>query len=169
LQFPIVGDVDRKGNSGQGTKMFSDQAKSIAALRQDAQDAIEQFQPYNLGADFANHPLWKLQQLSNVDKHRALHFAGAYGGGFALDRTKSRNAEVTSVTVIGERVKEGTIVGRLSITKPDPDQSMYVDLEPRPAIQFLDGPVQNADVFATLGEIQKFLLIEVFEKLGPML
>lgn len=37
-----------------------------------AKDVIEHLQPYNEGHDYSSHPLWLLDQLINIDKHRFL-------------------------------------------------------------------------------------------------
>src|SRR5262245_31389269 len=44
-QFPIVGDMDRKGNTGQGSVVFQSVRKSIAGIDPSAQTVIEGLQP----------------------------------------------------------------------------------------------------------------------------
>lgn len=44
----------------------------IQGLREKDQLLIERWQPFQLGDGAARHPLAKLQQLSNIDKHRTL-------------------------------------------------------------------------------------------------
>jgi len=69
-QFPIIGDVDRKGNTGQGATLFQSQSKCVRGMHPAAQLVIEGVQPYHRGNAFRNEPLWKLGALSNTDKHR---------------------------------------------------------------------------------------------------
>jgi len=37
-----------------------------------ASDIIKSFQPYTAGKDFKSHPLWQLNKLCNIDKHRGV-------------------------------------------------------------------------------------------------
>jgi hypothetical protein len=47
----------------------------LAGVSKQAAGLIESAQPFSAG-DGATHPLWHLNQLSNIDKHRTLHLAG---------------------------------------------------------------------------------------------
>ena len=47
----------------------------IGGIDPRAQTIIEGLQPHNRGAEFESDPLWKLHQLSNMDKHRVPHVA----------------------------------------------------------------------------------------------
>lgn len=52
---------------------FSARRKRIGGIDPNAQAIIEGLQPHNRGNAFASDPLWKLHQLSNMDKHRVPH------------------------------------------------------------------------------------------------
>lgn len=80
-QFPIVGDEDRRGNRGCGRASFKGQARRIAGMDPKAAALIEGMQPYQRGAAFRSDPLWQLQELSNIDKHRVLHVVAAFSSG----------------------------------------------------------------------------------------
>jgi len=64
LEFPIFGDraMDER-----------ECRNKIGCIHPDAQAAIKQLQPYNREDEFVSDPLWVLQQLSNMDKHRVPH------------------------------------------------------------------------------------------------
>jgi hypothetical protein len=42
-------------------------------------EILQQIQPHNMGSDYEQHPLWKLNELDNIDKHRVLHVANLVG------------------------------------------------------------------------------------------
>ena len=66
LEFPVFGDrvMDSR-----------EHRRKIGCLDPEAQAIIKGMQPYNRGDEFASDPLWKLHQLSNMDKHRVPHVA----------------------------------------------------------------------------------------------
>jgi len=45
----------------------------IGCIHPRAQAIIKRLQPYTRGDEFASDPLWKLNELSNMDKHRVPH------------------------------------------------------------------------------------------------
>lgn len=49
---------------------------------------IERLQPYQRGNDAADHPLWLLKELSDIDKHRRLHITVAHVSGIDYVRWK---------------------------------------------------------------------------------
>jgi hypothetical protein len=65
-EFPIFGDrpMDER-----------ERRNKIGCIHPRAQAIIKRLQPHNRGDMFASDPLWKLHQLSNMDKHRVPHVA----------------------------------------------------------------------------------------------
>lgn len=63
-EFPIFGDREWTSQECHN---------KIGCIHPRAQAIIKQLQPYNRGDKFTSDPLWKLQELSNMDKHRAPH------------------------------------------------------------------------------------------------
>ena len=58
IAFPIFGDVDRKGQFGEGPRMFRKNApKRIRSMAPGAQTEIEGLQPYKRGSAFTEDPL----------------------------------------------------------------------------------------------------------------
>jgi hypothetical protein len=86
LQFPIFGYEDRKGNPGVGSTRFYERGRAGGVYRIRGTDPrthtiIEGYQPYHRRDDFRAHPLWILNVLSNIDKHRLVHpVVGAFVG-----------------------------------------------------------------------------------------
>lgn len=40
---------------------------------------LDKIQPYELGERFADHPLWRLSELDNIDKHREVQLVAMHG------------------------------------------------------------------------------------------
>jgi hypothetical protein len=115
LAFPIC----------SAPKFFDGQRFRIAPLSQPAQAATERAQPYNRlrpGQWFA--PLWWLDQIHNIDKHRFAHIAGnmAYAKEIVIDAEPGTyNAFWNFGAVV-----HGTPILRLVMDPPNPD--VYVNL-----------------------------------------
>ncbi len=63
-EFPIFGDREWT---------VRERRNKIGCIHPRAQAIIKRLQPHNRGDRFASDPLWKLHELSNMDKHRAPH------------------------------------------------------------------------------------------------
>lgn len=62
-------------------------------------EILQRIQPHNLGQDYHLHPLWKLNELDNIDKHRGLHVANLVGySSIAFFPLGSRNVPITPDT-----------------------------------------------------------------------
>jgi hypothetical protein len=42
-------------------------------------EILQRVQPFHLGSEYEQHPLWKLNELNNIDKHRVLHVVNLVG------------------------------------------------------------------------------------------
>jgi hypothetical protein len=62
VMFPIHSD-----QSADSEKRFS---RLVGDMPGAAIDAIKSLQPYNRGLNYRDDPLWQLNELSNIDKHR---------------------------------------------------------------------------------------------------
>jgi hypothetical protein len=69
-ESPIFGD---KGSEGatiiDNKRAFT---KKIAGFPPLAKTQIQRLQPYQWGTNYTAHPLWRVHELSNLDKHRLL-------------------------------------------------------------------------------------------------
>lgn len=61
----------------------------IGGVSQKAMAVIECAQPYKWGARFAEHPLWLLHELWNIDKHRHVAARGLLIPGFSISQRLS--------------------------------------------------------------------------------
>ncbi len=69
-EYPIYGDKDSDGNSGQGPTLFKKAKRRCRNMPLQAQGFIEAEQPYQAGPDdYVKHPLWIIHELDRVDKH----------------------------------------------------------------------------------------------------
>jgi hypothetical protein len=121
LAFPICSEP----------KFFEGQRYRIASLSDAAQAGVEKAQPYNRlkpGQWFA--PLWWLDQIHNIDKHRFAHLAGQA----VLPDEIVIDADPGTYQVFWNR---NTLVGGapiLRVVMNPPDPNVYVDLKAIAAI-----------------------------------
>jgi hypothetical protein len=82
LMFPIIGNVNEQGKARSGAKAFKDSIpRRLAGVPANALTFIESVQPYfrdKTGTEFAYDSLWRLAELSRVDKHRRLALVSAW-------------------------------------------------------------------------------------------
>jgi len=173
-QFPIIGDVDRKGNTGQGATLFQSQSKCVRGMHPAAQLVIEGVQPYHRGNAFRNEPLWKLGALSNTDKHRTLHLAASYSKLFTINphqigaRTLVYpNAIGKTFRTTGASVERDTVIGSIEFVHSD--ATHQVELDVTPSMAFSDGVALNDDVIDTLEDIETYLIAFVIPSLSKFL
>jgi hypothetical protein len=104
ISFPAFDDPT--AYSGQGLHAVCDAVRT----------EIESLQPYHAGNNARNDPLWALCELSNIDKHRAVHTVSHY----------ARQADIQVNTVIpGARVERrpdgpvehGAVLARLFLPR----------------------------------------------------
>jgi hypothetical protein len=169
-QFPIIGDVNRKGDAGQGLAMFEAQRRRIIGASPAAQAVIQRYQPYHRGNDYKLDPLWILGELSNIDKHRTLHLATVYTHGWTFSPgrlvrfpiLKFQGAMPINFSTTGASVKRDTVIGQMEIVR---NPNMNVELEIAPSIAFADGVAAHTDVIDVLNSIQTHLGAKVLPEL----
>lgn len=104
-QFPIFDS--KEGFNSRGVDQF------LRCVRQDAVDLIRSEQPYFTG-EKRDSPLWHLQELSNVDKHRTIHVVGALiqGYRFNMPPTLEPCTIVDLEKISGGPIKQDTVLYR---------------------------------------------------------
>ncbi len=163
-QFPIFGDENGKGVSGQGTMLFRNGAlpRMIKCIDPNAQAFIGNLQPYRLGVNFRDHPLWWLQKLSNIDKHRVLHIGAAFTTSYTVKRCYVEGVFTNEPGI----VKGETVVARLGNLRPiDPDRTVEMNVIPNMTVAFSDGELVNKLVVPTLLSISDFVSNKVLTPL----
>lgn len=156
------------GIPGSGPEMFQNRAlpTMIKCIEEDAQAVIEGVQPYKLGERFRDHPLWKLNNLANIDKHRILHVSAAYAASYTV-----QNCVVSGVfTNEPGIVQNETVIARMGKLRPiDPEKSLEMQVIPNMTIAFSEGLVANELVINTLNTIINYVGNEVLTPLQEFL
>ena len=89
-EFPIVGRENQFGkpdtNPNDAPRKFAEFVnRKLVGCKQPAVEAIEAMQPYKHALGYKEHPLWMLNFLCNMDKHRTLHVVTGVFEGFSDD------------------------------------------------------------------------------------
>lgn len=175
-EFPIFGDINKKGQAGTGADMFRDNGRrKIRGIDPTAQAEIERLQPYHARAAFTTHPLWLLHDLDRISKHRLLHPVIASSHGVGIDTRLSINVQIAPGTI--EVFRTVTMsqaympIASFPFAPVDPSQAMKVYVIPALVIAFdQDVPgVQFEPVVDVLTRIYNFILTDVLPKLEPFL
>lgn len=132
-----------------------------------AQAVIKELQPYVAGPDlYRTHPLWLLNELARIDRHRFLHTVGApvqHGVGLGGD-----NLHIVSMEMFGVR-RPGAEVARYLAQPIDPARPMRMDLDFTVEIQFNDGPRQGERPGQVVADLERYVVNEVAARLVPSL
>jgi len=161
-------------------KKFKDWRKrKIGAIDPLAQTEIERLQPYHGRQSYrsftsllarahpeAYHPLWLLQQLSNIDKHRERHLA-LFGPHTVEYRRQNANvtlSEPRDATSIRDRTKV------FSYQPVDPKAEVDVEFRFALSVAFEEGPPAFGEpVDRVLWRLHTFITHEVLPRLVPYL
>lgn len=122
---------------GKGAPTTSQLQDKIGGISPGARAIVEALQPYKVGANYERDPLWILDRLANVDKHRAIHPAlfsklgiGIAGNNFALAETFYQSGEL----------KDGAEIVRFKASPSDPQKEMDMQLTFPLFVAFPEGP-----------------------------
>lgn len=153
--FPIAGDRPL-GKTARREKL-----KPLPAA---ARKIVEDVQPYKRGDAFRYDPLWWLRELSNIDKHRALHLTFSANVGFKINPV---NCEAYNRGFYGNRPLEGrTEIARIFVIPEDPSKEMDVEFEPTFEIAFERRPPGEGNlVLPMLGDMISHVSEEVIRPL----
>jgi hypothetical protein len=140
-EFPIFGDESKTGALGTGSARFHQASKSgipvpasglakIQGIAPAAQAIIEGLQPYHRGTDFRDDALWRLHELSRIDKHRLVHVVAADFAGVALKMHPGTNYRIgPGLLVSAAAMVEGrTLVSSIPVEAIDPTKPMDVQV-----------------------------------------
>jgi hypothetical protein len=154
----------------KGTRIPPDmRVKKIGCICKCGQTFIEREQPYKAGLHYRGEMLWKIHELSIIDKHRLLHPVIArpvpsYIGG--------ENVTVLDWQDLGGDIpEEGAPVASFRVVRTNPDLPMHMKVNIGRVIAFADGPMSGEIVLRALrlaGQYVEEKLIAVLEPhLGP--
>jgi hypothetical protein len=144
--------------------------KKIGCVCPCGQTFIESAQPYHAGPLYRDEMLWKIHELSRIDKHRLLHPV--------ITRPVPGNIAGKNVTVLdwqdlgGDVLEKGTPVAAFRAVRTDPNRPMHMEVNIGSVIAFADGPMSGEIVLRALrlaGQYVEDELIVVLEPhLGPL-
>jgi hypothetical protein len=183
-EFPIFGDIDRRGRPKTGATRFADAGPGgglykIAGVHPEARAVIERAQPYNRGQQFTSHPLWALHELSRIDKHRLIHVTVSSFSGLVLKFPGTKNLKVGTLRPGGtkEFVYQGVVDGRTKLASSsflpvDPTREMEMDFDTAIDIAFgtpTSATPAGTSVLKTLSLICGYIDLDVVGLLRPFL
>lgn len=166
-QFPIFGNISNSGKKIDGADKFKKNAitDTIKFLSQPAQNIIESVQPFNDGDNYAEHPLWLLNKLSNLDKHRCLHAGAAYAGSYAIKNCYISRKFTTKSVLVDDKT---TVTTLGSLTPVNPNDSLVDLVSPKMTVCFKDEPFSHMVITDTLAKICLFVSSKILEPLHKL-
>jgi hypothetical protein len=88
-------------------------SRKIRGMSRQGQAAIERLQPYHRRKNPRLRALWRLEELSNIDKHRLIHTTGAMGVRSRFKVGGPGFRRITGIEPVFGPVTENAIVGRV--------------------------------------------------------
>ena len=166
-QFPIFGDELRKGVAALEKDRSGDFTRMIGGIAPGAQTIIKSLQPYRRGDQYASHPLWILQELSNIDKHRLLLVSSVANAYSMVHPDTFQYYQFSNViNVYDVLIEPEAVVLRYSAVLIDPSHKMDVKFDPVLKIVFGDGStVKGKGILETLAAIHDYIVGDVIEPL----
>ncbi|HVE67848.1 MAG TPA: hypothetical protein VNB64_04635 [Solirubrobacteraceae bacterium] len=144
----------------------SELVKRIGAIDPPAQAVIKALQPHHRGNDFASDPVWVLDQLWNIDKHRSLHLTlfGHAGTGIGAPGEMFHAEHITLLSgPIRQRGRTPLLRYRL---KPLPGTKVNMKNAPSFDVAFGQGtPCAGSPVTPTLTALRTYVADQVREPL----
>lgn len=129
-----------------------EQAK-IGYIHPDAINLIKAIQPHHRGTKYTEDPLWILNELERIDKHRTLH---ATYNELTENDIAGTNMAIRSFSgmATSKRLEKGTKVAEFVAERIDPNQAMHVNYRPSSAVTLEPGlPLSGKPVGQSLRKI----------------
>ncbi len=161
IQFPIY---------GKRCDFRRDRPRRIGLLHPRAQALIQSMQPYRRWQDPDRHVLAVLNDLANIDRHRAIHITPAILTETTVDIASAHNILVENAEVTFGSFEDGTQIARFSIRATGPNAEMHVEVSPEFSIAFdHSGPAKGAFVVESLATLRRGIAEAVFPPLERFL
>lgn len=166
VQFPIHADPSAFTPDGAGTR-------AMKQLGADAQAEIKKLQPHDGTNPLYDHPLYILNKLNNIDKHRHLVLDGMVARGTDASinpRSRDVRAFATTKDVTYGPFGDDTDVIRLLVDVIGPQPYVGVDTLFQLEVSFpKTGPAAGKIVIPTLEKIWFYIRDTVFPPLEALL
>lgn len=156
--FPIFADSARYAQKRE---------EMIGCLAPAAQDAIEKLQPYRAGDDPWIHPLWRIHNLNNIDKHRSLTVFAAMpieGAEWRILHQRSENTvgaflyfQPCDLNIDLRKTEIDAVYVRWAGCPIRLDDQMSMDPTAPTEVAFGDGPLAGEPVVPCLQSLNDFV------------
>ncbi len=169
VTFPIYTSQSRfwqKGRDGEYRPGRGGWA--LERMPEPARQLVDELQPYKLKGRALEHPLWRLHELSNADKHKALHVVSSAVVDQQLETRRIEHAEIVSFDVAPGPVEghnEVAWVRARRTTEPGVGPNPEIDFDVRVQVDEVFGdatPVPNVPVYDVLTDIYTYVRNEVW-------
>ena len=174
-KFPIFGCDDPQ----PGERRFANASKTaLRFVSPEALEVIEGLQPYQVAkisrgdADYTDSHLWKLNQLSNIEKHQTIHLVGTAltGIGFSPSTEKLLlDGEIGVYVAAAVQREAPATIARVPVRHTNPGGKMDVDVKPSLQIAFRDPPFPCFAVMEMLIGIYQYVAGGVLPRLERFL
>jgi len=110
----------------------------IGSIHPEAAKLIKAVQPHHRGANYAEDPLWVLNELERIDKHRTLHIGYHQ---ISKNDIVGSNIGIRSFSGLrtAEPLRKGAKIAEFCVERIDPNQPMHVDYRPSTTITLEPG------------------------------
>ena len=136
----------------------------LAGVTPDAVAEIKSLQPYHFGQDFDKSPLWVIDDLCNINKHRHVLLTHLHGGPSDIE-LQIINGETFGRLDLTS-IKRDAEIGPLPIIDGPQGRGGQVDVNLKIAafVAFNEGAAQNLEVGLVLGEMLKYIRFTVLPR-----
>jgi hypothetical protein len=145
--------------------------RQIKYLSPVAQAIVQGLQPYLTGNKAESHFLWLLNELQNIDKHRALLATATAQVAFQMSNPSGitlRGGGFVQMTVV-HTAETYTEIARYRVFDPKDGHRVKVNVQPTFQIKFQQRPAVNLEVVSTLHTVRDGIANLVFPLLRPLL
>jgi hypothetical protein len=169
VTFPIFKNKSRFWRTGSdGRFRRGSGGWALERMPEAAAALVEDVQPFQRRGDAQNHPLWLLHELSNADKHQALHVVASAVVDKQLDIARLEHAEIVSFDVASVMLADSTEVGQLRVRRttvpgrgPDPRIEVKVRFRVEEVFD-VTTPAPAVPVYDVLSQIYAYIRNEVW-------
>lgn len=168
-EFPIYGDMRSEGVAAVEARYRNDIARKLAGVSPQAKTFIKSLQPYRAGNAYSSQPLWKIHELSNIDKHRLL-LVCEFSSKSAILREHSDFDFTGGNAIYKARLKPDAVVVRFSGRPHYPGAKVDVQFSPLMEVIFDGVPtVDGEEVVETFQQLIDYVRCEVVTPLSKFL
>ena len=170
-QFTIVGGDDAQ----VAAKNFANTAgKDLALVSPEARTIIEGLQPFKVGVACHAWPLWQLNELAKIDRHRIMHVVAAMPNSFSIEPKPGKHYPPATgpghTTLFRGFFMQGSArIARLPVVAEAGEANMEVNATLGIAFIEPDLPFYGKDVIELLTDISHFVVKRVFPPLEALL